>query len=112
MIPETQTVKLARRRCAAEGRADRRRMKAAGVKFARRDEADFAQDFRAGDGGFEHGRTAGADFLTHRKRGHPGAAAGVHDRFFERIVVVETVGQGAVGDHGIGRGHSTRRTDQ
>ena len=90
---ERQTVKLARRRGAAEGRADRRRMKAAGVKFSRRHQADFAQDFRAGDGRFEDRPAAGADFFTHRQRRHPGAAAGVHDRFFQRIVVVQAVGQ-------------------
>jgi hypothetical protein len=72
------------------------------MEFSRRHQADFAHHFRAGDGRFQDQSASGADLLADRQRGHSGAAAGMDDGFFQRIVVIQTVRQSTVGEHRIG----------
>ena len=86
-------------------------MKTAGVKFSRRHQTDFTQHLGTDDGCCQQRRTASRGFFRHREGGHPGASAGVNDRLFQGVVVIQAMGQGAVGDHRIGCRHPVRRTD-
>ena len=95
-------VELARRRCGAKGRAKRRGMEAPRVKLAGGDEADFAHDFRPGDGRFQKRVTADAERFANRQRRHAGTTAGVDDRFFQGIVIIEPMSQRSIGKHGVG----------
>ena len=80
-------------------------MKAPRMKLTRRYEADFAHHFGAGDGRFQNGFSACAQLLTHRQRRHAGAAARMHDRFFQCVVIIQTMGQRSIGQDSVGGGH-------
>ena len=56
-------------------------------------------------GGVFERPAAGADFLGHSQRSHSRAAAGVNNRFFQSIVIVKAVRQGAIGQNRIRRRH-------
>jgi hypothetical protein len=82
------------------------------MKFARRHETHFAENFRADNRRFKHRGAGGADLFAGGERGYARAASGMNNRLFESIVVIEAMRQRAVGDHRIGSSHTIRRTDQ
>jgi hypothetical protein len=78
-------------------------MKALRMKFTRRYEADFAHHFRAGDGPFQNGFSTRA--RTRGQSRHAGAAARMHDCFFQSIVIIQAMRQRPIGQDSVGGSH-------
>jgi hypothetical protein len=53
-----------------------------------------------------------ANLLAHRQSRHPGAATGMHDGFFQGVIVIQAVRQCSISKHGIGSSNLAVTTDQ
>src|SRR5688500_10768063 len=111
-LARLEAVEFTRSRSSAESRAKRGRMKTPRVKFSRSHQADLAHDLSASNGRFQRRAAVSADFITDCHRSHTRAAAGVHDRFLQGIVIIQTMGQCPVGQYRIGSRYFPGRTDQ
>ena len=89
----------------AERPAERGRVEAAPVEGPRTRPPDRGHDLDAGDERRQHLAARGVTCLARGERGRRAAGARVDDRLLQRVVVVEPVGQGAVGEDGGGRAY-------
>jgi hypothetical protein len=76
------------------------------VERARHREAHPAHHLHPGHQRGQHVAAARARGLARRQRGGDGHASGVNDGVLARVVEVEAVGQGGIGEHRIGRRHA------
>ena len=89
----------------AERAAERGRVEAAPVERPRAGPPDRGHHLDAGDERRQHLAARGVTRLARGERGRRAAGARVDDRLLQRVVVVEPVGQGPVGEDGGGRAH-------
>ena len=96
----------------AEGPAERGRVEASSVKRARTGTADGGHDLDAGDERRQHLGAGSVTGLPGGERRRCAARAGVDDGVLQRVIVVEPVGQGAIGEDGRGHPHLLARAPE
>src|SRR5688572_1563743 len=111
-LTQLKAIQFSRGRSSAEGRTQCSRMEAARVEFSGSDNPDFAHDFGASNGCFQNRSAIRANLLADRQSCHPGAATGVHDGFFQRVIVIQAVRQCSISKHGVGSSNLAVATDQ
>ena len=93
-----EMIELARHSRRREASRERRGMEVARVEASRHGEADPAHHFHARYHRLEDGPARGAHCFADGQRGGDGDAARVDDGILARVVEVETVGEGGVGE--------------
>jgi hypothetical protein len=111
-LGQIKAVELSGGCCGAKRRTKRGGVKTARVKLPRRHEPYFAHDLRGAYGRFQNRLAAGADRFPDRQSGGGGNAAGMDDSFFQSVVVIEAVSQGAIGEHRVCASRFQRRSNQ
>ena len=96
----------------AERAAERGRVEAAPVERARAGPSDGGHDLDAGDERGQHLAAGSVAGFPHGEGRRRAAGAGVDDGLLQRVVVVEPVGQGAVGENGSGHPHLLARAPE